>query len=100
MINLRDFVEANLYEDENAVIQDALRVLLRERADLRIGLAIHQYQHGDLSLAKAAHLARVSWAQMRDILHERGVPLKIGPETLEEAKADVGVLRAYFEAET
>ena len=33
MLRVRDFVEAQLYEDEEAVIQDALRHLLR--ADLR-----------------------------------------------------------------
>jgi predicted HTH domain antitoxin len=97
MLRVRDFVEAQLYEDEEAVIQDALRHLLRARTDLRIRLAIHRYQAEGISLAKAASLAGVSWAQMKDILVEYGVEPRLGPETVEEAQEEVAVLRAYFE---
>ena len=75
MLRVRDFVEARLYDDEEDVIQDALRHLLRARADLRIQLAVHRYQTEEISLAKAASLAGVSWAQMKDILVERGIQL-------------------------
>lgn len=68
MLTTRDLVEARLYANEGDVIQDALRHLLRARPDLRIQLAIHRYLTEDLSLAKAASLAGVSWAQMKDIL--------------------------------
>lgn len=98
-MKVRDLVEANLYEDEDAVIQDALRCLLRSRTDLRVRLAVHRYKTEDISLGKAAHLAGVSWAQMRDILVERGVALRLGPETMEEARDEVEVLRAVSESE-
>lgn len=97
MLRVRDFVEARLYVDEEAVIQDALRHLLRARADLRIQLAIHRYQTEEISLAKAASLAGVSWAQMKDILVERGIQPRLGPETIIEAKEEVEALRNYFE---
>ncbi len=44
MITPRSFVEAQLYQNEEAVIQDALRHLLRSRPELKIKLAIYQYQ--------------------------------------------------------
>jgi predicted HTH domain antitoxin len=97
MLKVRDFVEARLYDDEDAVIQDALRHLLRSRADLRIQLAVHRYQTEEISLAKAASLAGVSWAQMKDILVEQGIQPRLGPETIEEAEKEVEALRAYFE---
>ena len=97
MLRVRDFVEARLYVDEEAVIQDALRHLLRARADLRIQLAIHRYQTEEISLAKAASLAGVSWAQMKDILVERGIQPRLGPETIVEAEEEVEALRNYFE---
>jgi len=81
------------------VIQDALRHLLRARPDLRVQLAIHRYQTETLSLAEAASLAGVSWAQMRDILVENGIQPRLGPETLDEAQAEVAVLREYFETQ-
>ncbi len=93
MVTPRDLVNARLYESEAAVIADALRHLLRARPDLRISLAIYQYQHAAISLARAAALAAVSWSQMRELMVARGVPLRIGPETLEEARAEVEAMR-------
>jgi predicted HTH domain antitoxin len=97
MLKAQDFVDARLYDSEDDVIQDALRHLLRSRADLRVKLAIHRYQSDEISLAKAAHLAGVSWAQMKDILLERGVQPRLGPETLEDAQQEVEVLRKHLE---
>ena len=97
MLKVQDFVEARLYQDENAVIQDALRHLLRARPELRIQVAIFRYQHENISLAKAAELAGVSWAQMKDILLERGISPRLGVETLEEAQREVQVLREELE---
>lgn len=99
MLNARDFVEARLYNKEEDVIQDALRHLLRARPELRIQLAIHRYQTENLSLAKAASLAGVSWAQMKDILFERGVQPRLGPETLEDAEKEAQSLRDYLQTQ-
>lgn len=97
MLSVQDLVAAHLYSNEEAAIQDAVRTLLRERPDLRIGLAIYRYEHESLSLAKAAAIAGVSWAQMKQILLERGISPRLGPETLDEAHAEVQTLRKYFQ---
>ena len=99
MLKAHDFVDARLYNSEEDVIQDALRHLLRARPELRIQLAIHRYQTEELSLAKAASLAGVSWAQMKDILLERGVQPRLGPETLEEAENEAQSLQDYFQTQ-
>ena len=98
MLKVQDFVEARLYDSEDEVIQDALRHLLRIRPELRIQLAVYRYQTEGLSLAKAASLAGVSWAQMKDILMERGIQIRLGPETDEEAAEEAQVLREYFQS--
>jgi predicted HTH domain antitoxin len=98
MLETTDFVKARLYESEEAVIRDALRHLLRGRPDLRIQLAIHRYQEEEISLAKAASLAGVSWAQMREILQEKGIQPHLGPETEEEAQEEVKQLRTHLAA--
>ena len=100
MLKVRDFVDAHLYQDEDAVIQDALRHLLRARPDVRIHLAVFRYQHERISLAKAANLAGVSWAQMKDILLERGIPPRLGVDTLEDAEQDIQVLREELKKES
>ena len=99
MLKVQEFVDARLYDSEEDVIQDALRHLLRSRADLRVQLAVHRYQTEAISLAKAASLAGVSWAQMKDILLEQGIQPRLGPETVDEARREVEALHRYFEAE-
>jgi predicted HTH domain antitoxin len=99
VLKARDLVEARLYKSEEDVLQDALRHLLRARPELRIQLAIHRYQTEELSLARAASLAGVSWAQLKDILLERGVQPRLGPETLEEAEKEAQTLRDYLQTQ-
>jgi predicted HTH domain antitoxin len=70
-----------------------------KRADLRIQLAVHRYQTKEISLAKAASLAGVRWAQMKDILVERGIQPRLGLETMDEAEEGVRTLRDYFEGQ-
>ncbi|MBI3764186.1 MAG: UPF0175 family protein [Chloroflexi bacterium] len=96
LLTIKDLIDAKAYDSEQSVVQDALRHLLRSRPDLRVRVAIHRYRHDDISLAKAAHLAGVSWQQMRELLLEQGVPLRLGPETLGEAKAEVTALRQHL----
>jgi predicted HTH domain antitoxin len=93
MITPKSFVEARLYQNEEAVVQDALRHLLRSRPDLKIQLAVHQYAEKNASIEKAANLAGVSWAQMKDILKEKGIPLRLGVDTIGEALEDARNLR-------
>ena len=100
MVQARDFVDAKLYETEEDVIQDALRHLLRARPELRIHLAVYRYTTESLSLATAASLAEVSWAQMKDILIERHIQPRLGAETVAEAEQEVQTLRAYFQDHT
>jgi len=92
MLQAKDFVQARLYQNEEAVIQDALRSLLREKPQMRIELAIHRYQTEDISLARAASLAGVSFDRMKEILVSRGVKPRLGPETEEEAQEEIKVL--------
>ena len=91
----RDLVRARLYGSEEEVVRDALRHLLRARPDARIHVAVSRYQTEGLSVAKAADLAGVSWAQMREILLEKGVQPRLGAETLQEAEEEAQVLRDF-----
>jgi predicted HTH domain antitoxin len=92
------FVAAGLYEDDEAVVQDAVRALLTEKPQLRLEVAVHRYRTEDISLAKAAELAGVSWQRMREILLSRGVQLRLGSETKEEALEEVVTLRRHLDA--
>ena len=92
-IEAQVLVNAGIYPDTETAIQEALRVLWQEQPKIRIDVAIYRYRIEGLSLAKAAALAGVCFDRMKEILAERGVPLRLGPETLEEARAELDALR-------
>jgi predicted HTH domain antitoxin len=98
MLSVQTLVDAQIYPSTEAVIADALRHLLQARPELKFKLAIYRYKKENISLAKAASIAGVSWAQMKDILLEKGISLRLGVETLIEAKNDIQALRQELEA--
>jgi predicted HTH domain antitoxin len=85
MVNVKDMVEAGVFPDEQSAIREALRVLWQEKPHIRIEVAIYRYRAEEISLAKAAALAGVTFDQMKQILDDRGVPLRLGSKTVEEA---------------
>ena len=92
-IKVQELVQAGVYPDGDTAIQEALRVLWQERPGVRIDVAVSRYCTGELSIARAAALAGVCFDRMKEILAERGVPLRLGPETLEEARAELDALQ-------
>jgi predicted HTH domain antitoxin len=92
-VELQELVKAGVYPDADTAIQDALRILWQERPAVRIEVAVHRYRTEGLSIAKAAALAGVSFDRMKEILAVHGVQLRLGPETLEEARAELESLR-------
>lgn len=93
MLNIKEMVAAGVYPDEQSAIQEALRVLWQEKPYVRIEIAVHRYRTGEISLAKAAALASVAFDHMKEILDDRGVPLRLGPETVDEARQELESLR-------
>jgi predicted HTH domain antitoxin len=89
MITPQELVRAGLYPDERSAIEEAMRVLWQERPQLRLEWAIYQYQTQAISLAKAAALAGVSYDRMKETLVRRGIQPRLGPATLDEARAEV-----------
>jgi predicted HTH domain antitoxin len=92
MLDPRILVDARLYPDQPAVIADALRSLLQEKPQLRTEVAIYRYQTEDISLAKAAHLAGVSFDRMKAVLVQRGVQLRLGCIDDGEIKEEIATL--------
>ena len=55
----------------------------------RLATIIGRYALGDLTLGQAAEQAEVSRPEMRRILSENGVTLRLGPQNDEEADSEV-----------
>jgi len=101
LVNVRDLVDADLYPDEESVVRDALRSLLRTRPEMRLELAVRRYKaEEDLSLAKAASIAGVSFDQMKEILQERDIPLRFGPSSVAEAQAEIAEFKSWFDEDS
>jgi uncharacterized protein (DUF433 family)/predicted HTH domain antitoxin len=89
LVQTQDLVDARLYENEEQVIQDALRHLLSDRPDLRVSVAVHRYCTDEgLSLNQAAAIAGVSLERMKEILERHNVSLRLEPVSIEEASAE------------
>lgn len=91
-IEPRELVELDLYKDEQAVIEDGVRHILRTHPEYKIEIAVKRYKEEAISLGKAADFAGLSLEDMKEILRTRGVALK-GPASREEIKEDAGQAR-------
>ena len=63
--------------------------LMREDERLRWALVVGAYLDGEINLGKAAELLGMHRLELQQLFIEKGIPLRLGPETLEEAKAEV-----------
>lgn len=66
------------YDSSDAVLEDALRSLLRRRPELRLSLAVEKYRTQSISLNRAAELAGISGEEFKDELSERGIARDAG----------------------
>jgi predicted HTH domain antitoxin len=94
-IELEDLVKAGVFADVDTALQEALRVLWQERPSVRIDVAVYRYQTEPISVALAAATAGVSFDRMKEILAQRGVPLRLGPESMEEAREELEALQHH-----
>ncbi len=95
-IQLRDLVEAGLFESEEEAIKEALRLLLQDRPELRIALAVYRYRTDpELTLARAAAIAGVNMERMKEILAHHGVTLRLGPADPQEAQSEIRALENF-----
>ena len=66
------------YDDTDAVVEEAVRELLRRRPELRLSLAVEKYRNGTVSLNRAAELAGVSAEAFKTELADRGIDRDAG----------------------
>ncbi len=86
-IKPKELVDLALYKDEQEVIDEGVRYILRSHPEYRIEIAIKRYKEEAVSLGRAADLAGISLEEMKEVLRTRGIALK-GPESKAEIKED------------
>ena len=91
-VELQELIRSGVYPSADTAVREALRILWQERPAVRMDVAVYRCRTEELSVARAAALAGVSFDRMKEVLAERGVPLRLGPETPEEARAELDAL--------
>jgi len=87
------YIKAGLYSSRAELMREALRYYIRHALRANVDVAVELYQKGDISMGKAAEIAGIGYEDMRQILKARGIKVRIGPETVEEAKKEVKEFR-------
>ena len=70
--------------------------LVQENENIRWSVVIGAYRDKQINLGKAAKLLGLTEFELRQRFIELGVPLRIGPVDLAEARAEAGAVRAWF----
>jgi predicted HTH domain antitoxin len=97
VIDLKDLVDAGLYESEEKAMHEALRLLLKENPEYKIKLAMYRYQNEKISIGKAAEIAEVPWETMRDELNKNGIELRLAPRNIEELRKDCDTIWRFVD---
>lgn len=89
-----------LRERQPDLLEPIIRRLVQENESIRWSMVLGAYQDGQISLGKAAELLGLAELELRRRFIELGIPLRVGPADLAEARAEVEALRAWFAEET
>lgn len=79
-----------------ALREQAIHRLVQENEDLRWSVVVGTYRDGQINLGKAAEALGLTELELRDRFLELGIPLRIGPADLTEARAEAEAVRAWF----
>lgn len=86
-------VKAGIFENKSDAIRHVLREYFEEHENARIAAAVTLYEDEEITLGTAARLADINRFEMRDILREEGVELRIGPEDMAAAREEIETAR-------
>lgn len=82
-------IEAGVFENESDAIRHAIREYFDENQQAKTAAAVALYEQREVTLGTAARLAGVNRFDMKEIIQEEGVELRIGPETVEQAQEEI-----------
>jgi predicted HTH domain antitoxin len=89
-----------LYRERPDLVHSFLRSLLDENEELRWSVVVHAYQERRINLGKAAEFLGLHELELRERFLELGIPLRLGPADLVEARAEVEAMRAWYDQES
>jgi len=89
-----------LYRERPDLVHPFLLSLLDDHEELRWSLVVRAYQERRINLGKAAEFLGLHELELRERFLELGIPLRLGPADLAEARAEVEAMRAWYDRES
>ncbi|MBX0305688.1 UPF0175 family protein [Haloarcula salinisoli] len=86
-------VTAGIFENKSDAIRHVVREFFEQNEQARIAAAVSLYADEAITLGTAARLADLNRFEMRDILREEGVELRLGPEDMATARDEIETAR-------
>ena len=80
------------------LVEPMLQNAVREDVALRWAVVVGAYMDEQVNLGKAAELLGIHRADLQRQFLDKGIPLRLGPETAEEAAAEVEAWNLWGEA--
>ena len=77
------------------MVDHALEEMLERQADLRWSVVIGAYLDEEINLSKAAELLGMHRLELQERFVDQGIPLRIGPDTVEAARAEMVAIEAW-----
>ena len=88
-----------LRERQPELMAQVIRHLVEEDEDIRWSVVVGAYRDEQINLGKAAELLSLPEIELRQRFIELGIPLRVGPADVAEARAEVEAVRAWFAEE-
>jgi predicted HTH domain antitoxin len=85
-----------LRERQPHLLESVVKRLVQENEDIRWSVVVGAYEDRQINLGKAAELLGVTELELRRRFIDLGIPLRVGPADLAEARAEVEAVRAWF----
>ena len=90
---LEQLVKVERHQPE--MVDRAVKEMLAQQGDLRWSVVVGAYLDGEINLGKAAELLGMHRLELQERFVEQSIPLRLGPDTIEEAKAELAAIEAW-----
>ena len=90
---LEQLLKLRRYQPE--MVDQALEEMLERQAGLRWSVVIGAYLDEEINLSKASELLGIDRLELQERFITQGIPLRIGPDTVEEAKAEITAIEVW-----
>ncbi len=87
-------VKSGSYPDADSVLRSALNALFLSHPEQKLQMIATAYRAGDISLGRSAELMGVSTEEMKELLHQQGVKIHLGPQTENELKQELAAFES------